>query len=248
MTKMDNSVKITLIVVLGVLVLGILGYALIGSFNPVNSETLSVSGSATLTAIPDLVSVYFNVETKGQTTQEAKDANSEIIDKMITDLIKLGLERKDIVTENYNIYEDCEWRSSGRVCNGFKASYSIRIKLSTDNMDKVGNVIDAGVNAGAKLSYINFELSPEKQSQYKAEAMKLAAQDAKLKAEAIAQGLDKKITKLVSVNVSDWGYYPWRAYSMDADISVAEAKQEITSIQPGEREISSSVNVVYKYK
>jgi predicted transposase YbfD/YdcC len=41
-------------------------------------------------------------------------------------------------------------------------------------------VIDSGVDAGALLQYINFELSNDKQNEYKAQALREAGEDAKV--------------------------------------------------------------------
>ena len=99
------------------------------------------------------------------------------------------------------------------------------------------------------LSYINFELSTQKQNEYKAQALEMAGQDARTKAQAIASGLDKRLGKLVSVSTSDFSYQPWNIYSARADYSsgdVAEAKLAATNIQPGSQEVNARINVVYK--
>jgi uncharacterized protein YggE len=119
--------------------------------------------------------------------------------------------------------------------------------MSTSESDKIGTAIDAGVDAGAAISYINFELSPEKQNQYKSEAIKQAAEDARIKAEALANGVDKELGKLVSVSEGSFGYDPWRVYGAVSGASdAAMAKEATTEIQPSEQEVSASVTVVYK--
>ena len=111
-------------------------------------------------------------------------------------------------------------------------------------------MIDAGVDAGASIGYINFELSQEKQNEYKAQALKQAAEDAKIKAESIAEGLGKSIGSIYSISSSDFDYYPWRIYEATAssEAGVAEAKQAATDIQPGEKDITARVSVVFKLK
>jgi uncharacterized protein YggE len=113
-------------------------------------------------------------------------------------------------------------------------------------------VIDAGVDSGALLSYINFELSSAKQSEYKIAALKEAGVDAKAKAGAIAEGLGKNLGSLVSVSSSDFSYNPWNVYSARADLSAGmvaeEAKLSTTNIVPGSQEVSAVINVVYKLR
>ena len=223
------------------------------ALKPTNlTNTINVQGTATISAMPDLIGIYFNVETSGKTATEAKDANSEIVDQMKTNLLALGLEEKEITTQNFNVYQDYEWINNQRKENGYKATHSIKIEILTEQTKKIGQIIDAGVNAGAGISYINFELTQESQNTYKAEAMKLAAQDARIKADSTASGLNKKIGKLVSVSVNDFGYYPWgvfeaRASGISEDIA-EEAKVQTTNIQPSEQEISASVSAVFKLR
>ena len=124
----------------------------------------------------------------------------------------------------------------------------MKVELPTEQSSQIGEIIDIGVEAGAGISYINFELTQEKQNTLKAEAMKLAAQDAKIKAESTVKGLDKKLGSLVSLTVDNFGYYPWRVYSATAEASVDEVKQATTNIAPSEQEVTASVRAVYKVK
>lgn len=243
MQKIDNSVKITLIIVAGILILGLLSYSLVMSLAPTN--TVSVSGQSTIKAQPDLVSVYFNAETKGNTTQKAKEKNDEITNELINKIIELGFERSDIQTQNFNIYPEYDWEDDKRVEKGYKATHSIKIEFSTKNTEKISDVVDTGVNSGALLDHINFELSEEKQKEYKAEAMKKASQDVRIKAESVADGLGQKLGDLVSVSVNDFNYQPWRAYDSVAS-EETEVKQEVSDIQPSEKEISASVTAKFK--
>lgn len=213
------------------------------------SNTITGNGQATIDVVPDLVSVYFTVQTNGDTSEEANSENVEIVDDLITNILKEGFERKDIQTQNFNVYPDYKYVNNQRKENGYIATHSLRVEMPTEQSEKIGSVIDAGIEAGAGISNINFELSQAKQNEYKAEAIKLAAEDSKIKAEALANGLGKELGKLVSVSDSNFGYTPWRVYS---NSGIAEdavmAKQASTSIQPSEQEISARVTAVYKIR
>jgi len=243
---MDKSVQITIIIVAAIFVLALIGYFMLSQLMPTNIVT--GNGQAQIKAMPDIVAVYFNVETEGKTASEAKDENSEIVDDMIVALLKQGFERKDIVTQNFNVYPNYNWKNGEQEIDGYKASHSIKLEMSTEDADKIGEVIDAGVDAGAGISYINFELSQEKQNEYKAQALKEATEDARIKAESIALGLGKNIGRLVSVSSSSFDYYPWRLYESVGAANVEEAKTATTNIQPGEQEVNAAVTVVYKLK
>ncbi len=245
---MEKNVQITLIIA-GTLIL----LALIGTFvflqGKSPSKVIAVDGTAKVKAMPDLVAVYFNVETKGNDAKEAKDKNAEIVDKVITALLKDGFERKDIETQNFNIYPRYVWEDNENKQKGYAATHSLRIVLEQSKIAKTGDVIDAGVDAGAAINYINFELSLEKQNAYKAEALKLATQDAKIKAEAIASGIGKTVGKVVSISAVDFGYTPWPIFAKAGRMEVAaEARAAATNIQPGEQEIYGNIKVEFALK
>ena len=245
---MDKSVQKTLIIMAGILVVALI--VLVGFTSLVApANTITGNGQATIDAMPDLVSVYFTVQTRGETSEEANSENAEITDDLITNILKKGFERKDIQTQSFNVYPDYKYVNNQRKENGYVATHSLKVEMPTEQSEKIGSVIDAGIEAGAGISNINFELSQEKQNKYKAEAIRLAAEDSRIKAEALAQGLGKELGKLVSVSDSDFGYNPWIMYSgsgMAEDAAIA--KQASTSIQPSDQKISASVTAVFKIK
>ena len=248
MKKMEKSVQKTLIIVVAisfVMLMGFFGFRTL--VTPVN--TITGNGQATIDATPDLVSIYLAVQTEGETSEEANTANTEIVDQLIINLLMEGLERKDIQTQSFSIYPNYKWIDNENIDDGFIASHYFKIELSTEDSDKIGSIVDAGISAGAGISSINFELSQEKQNEYKAEAIKLAAEDSRIKAEALAIGLNKKLGRLVSVSDNNFGYNPWVMYAGSGMVEdSAVAREAATSIQPAEQEITASVTAVYRIR
>jgi uncharacterized protein YggE len=248
---MDKSIKITLIIAATLIILTLIGVYTAFNLSPgTQSNVITANGMSQITATPDKVSLNFNVETKGADSKTANDKNAEIVDKLIKALIAEGFNKTDIQTTGYNVYEDFEWTQSGQKSLGYKATHNVVVKMSTAETSKIGNAIDAGINANATLSYINFELSQELENKYKADAIKLAAEDAKVKAQSMASGLGKSLGKLVSVTDSSFNYNPWRVYDYAAGATMSEnavmAKSAATNIQPSEQTISAQVSVSYK--
>ena len=162
-------------------------------------------------------------------------------------MLKERFERKDIVTQSFSVNPNYEWNNGDNKQKGYIAQHYLKVEMSSDETDKIGEAIDAIVDNAASLSYVNFELSQENQNKYKTEAMKLAAQDATAKAEGVAEGLGKSLGSLVSVTINDYGYVPWLAYDASG-VPAAEAREAATSIVPSEQEISASVTAVFKIR
>ena len=186
-----------------------------------DKTTITTTGNFQTKALPDQTLIYLLVQTKASTAQQAKNDNAKISDDVLTALLKIGLERKDIETENYNIYPDYNWTSGKQEIIGYTASNSM--KITTKDFDIVGKIIDASVDSGALVSYINFELSPAKNNEYKALVLANASQDARNKADSIAAGLGKRIDRIVSVSTSDYYYQPYPLYR--AEGATADVKE-----------------------
>ncbi len=246
----EKSVQITLIISATILVLGLLSLSLIGKVIPDLQNKVSVDGNSELDVVPDTVSVYLTISELENSSKNAKDAADEVYEEVLVDLILAGLEKNDIKTTNYNIVEDYEWVNQNRKFRGYRANHNLKISFSADKSDLISDVLNAGINNGASFSHINFEISQELENDYKAQALLLATKDAKSKAEAVAEGLDKDLGKLVSISTNDFYYQPWRAYDnvLGMEVKAEAIESSMTEIIPNTRQVTARVSVVYKLK
>lgn len=229
-----------IIIVILIIVSTFVGFYIYQSGN--EKATVTATGNYQTKVAPDQALVYLLIQTKAKSAEEAKNENARISDNVLNALIKVGAERKDIETENYNIYPEYNWTSGEQKIIGYTASNNI--KVTTKDFKNVGKIIDATVDDGALVSYINFELSPDKNNEYKATVMASASLDAKNKAESVANGLGKGIGKIISISTSDYYYQPYPFYR--AEEAGVDAKTVATSIQPKSLDISATVTVTYE--
>jgi uncharacterized protein YggE len=249
----NNAIIVTSIISGVVLLIAILALVVFSPFSSAAKNSVTVEGLSTVKALPDVISIYFTIETTGTTSVEAKDANTLIYDKLVNALVAEGFKESDIKTDSYNVYPNTYWENGKEKTDGFKASHSLKLELSSNESDKLSPAIDAGVKAGAGISYINFELSQTAQNTYKAEALKLASQDAMVKADSVASGFNKKVGKLISVQVTNFGYYPWNVYTARSEGGassgdVALAKEAAMNINPSEQDITASISATFKLR
>jgi len=234
------------------LVILLVAFVAIGAYVFVNSDksqqqVIASQGSAEITSDADFVLVYANIETSNISAQDAKDANAVISDEVITELVKMGFERKDIETENFNIYQEYSWEGGVQKSKGWKATNSLKVKIT--NLDRTGKVVDSVVNNGGLVQYISFELTKEHENELKAQALEQASEDARIKAEALAKGSGKKLGSLVSINSNDYQYYPYRYYEASgATTDVASVKSAATNIQPKSLTVTANVQATYRMK
>ncbi len=241
---MKQQLNWTAIIISLIILIGVSGIVYYAVPRQTTENIVDVTGTAQMTVSPDQVVVYAQVLTKAETADAAKNMNAEISEKVLNELKLMGIETKDIETENYNIYQDCEWTQDGQKCKGYAASNSIKIK--SKKFDDAGKIVDAVVDSGALVNYINFELSLGKQNEYKKLVLSDAAKDAKSKAEALAGGFGKRVGKLVSVSASDYSYVPYPLFAMtEASVS---AKQAATDLPSKTLEVTATISARYEIK
>jgi len=246
--KIDNSVKITGMIIVGVLAVLLIVVNMFGGST--SNETISVEGISEISVMPDLVSVSFNVETLEDSAAEAKDENARIMNDVRAALLAAGIHSADLETRNFNVYEEFDWNGYRKNSLGFKATHSMIVSIDAEDEAMIGKIIDAALDNGALLGYINFELSRELENEYKAEAMKMAAEDARVKAESVADGLGVRLGKIVSTSVgSDFRYMPMMAYDAEENLAGSVKGIEIaTNIEVGDQTVSSRISVRYQIK
>lgn len=240
MSKINlTPIIVTIIVVLGLIVGILIILSQIGEKN-----TISSTGNSQMTVAPDRAIVYLLIEARSKSADDTKNQNAVISTNVLNSLDKIGISKDQIETENYNIYPEYDWTNNQQTLKDYVASNNI--KITSKDFTNVGKIIDASVDAGSLVSYINFELSNEKTNEYKKQALAKASEDAKQKAESIANGLGKKLGNLVSVSSSDFNYMPYPLYR--AEVSGVSVKEVATNIQPKNLDITATVTVSYAIK
>jgi len=209
----------------------------------VTTKPLIVRGTATLYENPDVVYIYITVETHSLSAKDSQQENANKMQSVRNALRGIGI--SDIKTTNYNIYPDIKWENGTSKIVGYKTVHTIRIK--SKNINNAGKIIDTAVNAGAnRVDRVRFGLSDEKQIELRKEALKLAGQNAKEKAEAIAQGLGIEIVEIKSIQEEGVSYisYDMPRYMLAGVATGAPAETEIT---PGEIKFSATVSVTFGF-
>ncbi len=232
------------LVILIIAVLAISAYVFINL--PKQDKVISVTGISELKSNPELISVYISVETLDNSAQNSKDKNAEISDKLFSELIKLGLDKKDIQTENFNVYEEFDYYSNERKSKGWKTVNNIIVK--TANFDKTGSIVDIAIDNKGLVHNINFELTQETQNKLKTQVLKNAAEDARNKANALAEGSGSKIVSILSITSQESSYIPYPIYAYVEGTDRKDVKQTVTNIFPKELTITANIQATYKIR
>jgi uncharacterized protein YggE len=230
--------------------------------------TISFSGHGEVTAVPDIANVYFNISKDAKTAKDAQDGVA-VIEKKALDFLKTkNVADKDIQTANASFYPKYEYQnaicpqpaslpSTGNIGNGtlycpsgkqvavgYTASESITVKVR--NTDDVGAIMQGlGATGVSDLSGPNFAIDNE--DALKIQARKNAIDDAKTKAETLAQDLGVTLGKITSFSDSSGGYP--LMYATSAMMKDSAAVTPAPAVLPkGENTISSDVTITYEIR
>ncbi|MFH1064568.1 MAG: SIMPL domain-containing protein [Candidatus Woesearchaeota archaeon] len=214
------------------------------------TSTISVSGQAQFDVDPDQAEIYIRVQTEEPTANRAQEENARLMTTVMEALKKSGVADDEMETTNYNLWPQQKWDPDTREYEdtGFIAQHLL--KVTTDDVTGVGNLLDVAVKNGANgLDRIEFTLSDKKRDDVNSEALAQASSSAKDKAEAIAQGLGVRLGDIKAVSESNVGYTPYARpmYAM-AEMDSANAGGFKTSVAPESVTVSASISIAYEIK
>lgn len=217
----------------GALALPVAGPALAEEAAPM----ISVTGTGTVEAAPDIATLSIGVTTQGATAAEALGANSAATEAVIARLAAAGIEPRDLQTSNLSLNPN--WTGydvSNPTISGYVAANLLTVRVR--QLDTLGAVLDAAVTDGANtLNGLTFGLAdPEPVLN---EARKEAVADARAKAALLAEAAGVTLGKLVSISE---GAAPGDPVPMFR----AEASAAPVPLAGGELGLSASVTLHYQ--
>ena len=193
---------------------------------------ITVTGTGEVRSVPDRADLTFSVQSDGTTAAAALAANSADLRRLTAALKGAGVESSDLRTEHLGVsprYDDGDV-----VTNGYSADAYLNV--TDQGLERAGRLIDVGVSAGAD-SVSGPALSIEdRESQYR-QALKLAVDDARAKAETLATAAGVSLGRVTAMVAGAHYGGP-----VVAERAALDAK---TPIEPGTEEITAVVTVTF---
>ncbi len=208
--------------------------------------TFDTTGDAEIVAIPDEAQVSLGIETSNKTASEAQSIANKVINDITDAVKKLGVDKKDIKTQNYNLSSEYDYSSSERRLIGYRVSTQIVVKIN--DFEKLNQVIDAATSLGAnQVGGISFNLSEAKQAELKKEARQEAIDKAKKNAKELAKLTGIKLGRVVNVTeFNDDDYYPQPIYAREEMVMNDDEFKTPTQIEPGSKTYRYNVTLSYE--
>lgn len=244
---MTNRKGLMAVLLLSVLLIGALLYPTASAAETPASNpprVLSVTGQGRMEVKPDTATITLGVTQLRPTPMEAYEAMSADLAKVAGQVKSAGVKEDQIKTSTFNLQAEYNWtQEKGQVLSGYRATNSISI--TTQELEKVAALIQSAMSAGAnQLQGVSFYVKDtEKLTK---EALDLAVDDAKGKAEQVANRLGTKVVRVQSVSIQDNGMPAYRPM-MDANAGMAKAAaMEAAPVFSGTAPYSVSVSVTFE--
>lgn len=217
-------------------------------------RTIQVSASDSVKVSPDMAELSLTICPQGATAQEAQAQAASELDALKAALAALGIDEKNIVASQVNIYARYDWSDYVEKIVGYQASIDITLRELT--IDQANSAIPA--IAGIEDTTLNgtrFYVSTYDE-RYQ-EALVSALQVAQAKAQVLAQAAGAQLGTVANVcenyDSQEYRYSSVQAKSEADTMAVAEAAAADTGagnssdmLNPGEIEIKASISVTYE--
>jgi uncharacterized protein YggE len=201
------------------------------------------TGDATVRVTPDRAFVTLATEVLAPTPSEAQQKNATAATAVRGRLKALRLPDDVIKTVSYSLSEEYEFTNNKRVSRGFRAVNQIEIRV--DEIARVGEVVDAAVQAGAAtVSNIRFDV--KERAAAERQALKEAVGDARARAEAMALGAGVTLGPIIMIDEN--GGRPTPPPMPIAAARMAMAQAADTPVSAGEIEIHAHVTLTAAIK
>jgi uncharacterized protein YggE len=214
---------------------------------PSRERTISVTGTATTSVSPDLVSIQFGVDTQTKTAKEASSANAQMMNAVVSAVENLGITKDEISTADYNIspvYNQTKPDPYTGVINQVLAGYKVSnmLLVKTTKLSLAGDIIDTAVQAGAnRVDSVSFSLSPQQQQSIQDDLLNKAVLNAKSRAGKALDPLGQKIIGVKMVNLSEFNVPPPpRVYGAMEAVPAAS-----TPIFTSNQQVTTTVDVTF---
>ena len=159
-------------------------------------QTITVTGSGEALVPADTAVVSLGITVRDRDALKAQSDANGVIAKIREALTGAGFSAEDINTGYISLYAVYDYSGEVESITGYNATSTLSIRVT--DMARAGEVIDLAFGAGANtLNGVSFSVSDD--STARAEALKAAVADAKVKAAMLAEAAGFGDLEIVSV-------------------------------------------------
>ena len=208
---------------------------------PASTAVVVTSGEGVVQAVPDRAWITVTAESRASNPREAQRRNAEAMLPVQQKLQAAGIAANAIRTIGYDLQQEWDFVNNRRVSRGYVARNTIEVRV--DAIERAAEVLDIAVESGATaLGGIRFDLKDR--AALEREALKLAVQDARARADAAAAGAGRSVERIVRVEEQGIPVRPPIPFAAVREAQAADAPP----ISAGQIEVRAQVTLTVEVK
>lgn len=207
-----------------------------------NKANIQVSAEGTVDVLPDFIHISVQIEKTGNTKANTKSDVDKITQQVIDAARAQGIKEEHIEASQLAIYPQYEWDKNKRILKGETVQRAVNIKLY--DLGKYTDLADAV----AKIDITRMQQQGygfENSEQHQNDALVKALNNAKAKAQLIADTMGGKLGAVYHVSEAGSGFAPMpKARAMMA-MSADMATESAAPLEIRPQTVSASVTVIF---
>jgi uncharacterized protein YggE len=207
---------------------------------PAGPPVIVTTGEAVVKRAPDRAWVTIGAESRAKTAAEAQRLNTDAMTAVLDRIKAAGLPADAVQTTGYNLQPEFDYANGRQTLRGYVARNQVQVRI--DTLGKTGDVIAAAVATGAtNVSGVRFDLKDR--DAVERDALRLAVQDARGRANHMATGAGVSIDRVIRVEEHRDHVDMPRPMPMNMAMTDARAAQAAVPLEAGEIEVRVRVTL-----
>jgi uncharacterized protein YggE len=206
------------------------------------AQTISVSGSGLVSALPDHATVQMSIHSRAKELAAAQAGASKVTAAVLSLTDKLDIERKKVDTTGATVRPDYRWNreTEQQELRGYIAERQMVVKV--DDLEILGRLVEGAVGAGVNQVSPPQLDSSERKTKHR-EALALAAKDARANAEVLAKALGVKLGDPISIRDASTAVRP---PAPQVRMAAAMESDAAATYNAGDLTFNASVSAVFE--
>lgn len=232
----------TSVLAAALLVFSVAGTNLAAAAEP---NTIAVSGMAEQEVAPDMAYIDVGINVRADDAETARTQEAQIASQIRRALLGLAITDNDLQNTSYYLYQEYKVDRDG-VRTADKYVLDSSIKVTVKDLDKLSQVIDNVVEAGAtNISNITYALST--QNIIQRQLLATAVENARDKAAVVANAGSRTLGNMLSADINSFDGGTIVAYGANKLRSTTNLAEDgvATKLSPGKIKLNARVQVVF---
>jgi hypothetical protein len=248
----QNMLEKILGIISVVLLFFIIGTNLVTNNNK-NPRTISLTVEGTTKAVPNSAKISINLTTESK--ESAEVATQKLINSrnsLVSALKNLGLNDSDILLNGMNTnqwydYSETDENNNEKPTRVYNAMQYLTLNITKENFGNIENILTV-LGKDDDVTILSIDKNLDSNADLIESARKNAIEKAKKEASEMAQNLDAKLGKIISVTTDSQNYTPYIQPLANMTKSFEEVATEDTQWFKGEDEYATTLSFIFELR